>query len=119
MIINAAREALGTTAEAVAQLAQFAGKLAPDDDTARFMSMPENATVRSALTSAIEGMDTIDADEYKAVINSVSLQTGLKGGALYKQIRAIVAGSISGPQLKDLFCVLGADEILKRLSDKG
>ncbi len=113
MIINAARDALGSPAEAVEQLAQFAAKVPADTQTEKFIAMPENLQVRTALTSIIEGYDTIDADSYKSVIDSLSAQTGLQGGALYKQIRAIVAGRIQGPKLKDLFCALGPDELKK------
>ncbi len=115
-IVDAARDAFGKPSDAVYQIAQFASPLEPDAAAKEILARPETKPVIDALLLAVEDMDSIDSEGYKAVVESVSLKTGLTGKKLYQPIRVAVTGTTRGPKLTDLFCILGPHEIKQRLS---
>ncbi len=114
-MIETAREGANTPADVVSHMGQFAGAVKPDDATLTILKAPETSQVADALKKALSGLSTIDTEKYKSVIESVSLQTGLKGKRLYQPVRAVITGAASGPKLADIFTILGPEELLKRI----
>jgi glutamyl-tRNA synthetase len=56
-----------------------------------------------------------DESTFKAWMNEVREETGLKGKDLFMPIRRALTGQEHGPELKDLILVMGRPKILKRL----
>ncbi|VAX21301.1 Glutamyl-tRNA synthetase @ Glutamyl-tRNA(Gln) synthetase, partial [hydrothermal vent metagenome] len=116
-IVDAARDALGKPQDAAEQMIQFARLSSPDKTAKEIAASPEFKIVTDALLSCLKEENSIDEDGYKAVIESVSSKTGLKGRKLFQPLRVAVTGAVSGPKLADLFIILGPEEIKKRLEN--
>jgi glutamyl-tRNA synthetase len=115
-IMDATRDAFGKPSDAAAQMILFARLSEPDDAVTEILDSPDFKPVAEALLGAIEGINSFTEGEYKAVIESVSLKTGLKGKKLFQPVRIVLTGSLSGPKLVDLFTILEADEIKSRIN---
>ncbi|MDH5510381.1 MAG: glutamate--tRNA ligase [Nitrospinota bacterium] len=112
---EAVRGGMSGPADAVAQLTQFITMLAPDEMADATLREPESARVTLALIMELSGLEKLDKDSFKTMIESISLKTGVKGKKLYMAARAAATGRTSGPKLADLYCILGPQAIAARL----
>ncbi len=116
-IIDAVKDSIQTPSDAMSHAEQFVKLLEPDDNIRETLNTPETRMVMKSLKSAIEQINVVDEGEFKTMIKSVSSATGLGGKKLFQPIRAIVTGRAHGPSLKDIFSILGREEILKRIKE--
>ena len=49
------------------------------------------------------------------VMKVIQKETGIKGKNLYMPIRGAMIGSVHGPDMKDIFLLLGKEKIQKRI----
>jgi len=86
-------------------------------DADAFVSSPSNAEVLSATTTptVIEGFarqivteSALDAEIFKAIMNQIKTQTGIKGKDLFHPVRVMLIGSHSGPDFDKLIPVIEA-----------
>ncbi len=111
-IATAVRDTIHSPTDAPSLFEQFAHRLDPDEETSAILEDPNSAKIASALADSV----SVHAD-YNDVVKSVASVVNLKGKTLYKPIRAVLTGRSSGPQLKDLYNILGSEEILKRIKE--
>ncbi|VAX18544.1 Glutamyl-tRNA synthetase @ Glutamyl-tRNA(Gln) synthetase [hydrothermal vent metagenome] len=116
-IVDATRDAMGKPQDAADQMIQFARLSVPEGVAKEIVDSPEFKIVANALLARLEENNSVGENEYKAVIESVSSKTGLKGRKLFQPLRVAVTGDVSGPKLADLFIILGPEEIKKRLEN--
>jgi len=116
-MVETAQESVNVPADVVEHMSQFVGAVRPDEITLEILKAPETSQVADALKKALSGLSAIDMARYKSVIESVCLQTGLKGKRLYQPVRAITTGATRGPKLVDIFTILGPKELLKRIDE--
>lgn len=86
------------------------------DDAKRVLAEPHVPGVLKALTEELEGVDTLDAAAYGALIDKLKKRTGEKGKSLLMPVRAALTGRTEGVELEKVFTLLGKDRALERLS---
>ena len=64
----------------------------------------------------ITHLPEFNQDAVKAMFKEIQAETGAKGKTLYMPIRLAITGESHGPELINVFRVLGKDEILRRIS---
>ncbi len=74
------------------------------------------AAGESYFIAAIEAVKSHGLD-HKAVFNSIKEQEGVKGKALFMPMRVAISGVTFGPQMPELFELLGQDAILRKLEN--
>lgn len=83
-----------------------------------YYSQPAREVLRQAgegfFTAALEAVDRHGAD-CAAVVEAVGTATGARGKALYQPLRLALTGRSGGPELAQLFELLGAERIRERL----
>lgn len=62
-------------------------------------------------------VDEVDMDFASTVMKKIQKATGVKGKGLYMPVRAAISGNVHGPELKNIICLLGKDELLRRLNE--
>lgn len=117
-VMTAVKESIHSPNDTGFIASQFAGKLPPDEEARAALSEPGAEEAVAALRGAVGEMNGTGETDYHTVMNTVTAATGLKGKKLYTPIRAALTGRTSGPNLKDIFEVLGAEGILERLTNK-
>ena len=60
--------------------------------------------------------EIIDAGAWAAWTEAVKLETGAKGGALFKPLRLALTGQTHGPEMAALIPLIGRDEMIARLT---
>ena len=57
----------------------------------------------------------VDGDDFRALAESVSQTTGVKGKALFMPLRAALTGQVHGPEMRRIFPLIDATHRKKRL----
>ena len=70
-----------------------------------------------AFRNELDQINEVDEEFSKTVMKKIQKATGIKGKNLYMPFRAILAGSIHGPEFAHIIQILGKEELLKRLND--
>jgi glutamyl/glutaminyl-tRNA synthetase len=70
--------------------------------------------VVARLQTALQSGD-VDGAAFKALLQECGKACGVKGKALFQPVRAALTGRGHGPDLPQLFDVIGASEALRRL----
>jgi len=76
---------------------------------------PEARKALEALREELKQREALTAELYPTLVQALERQTGLRGRALFRPIRAALTGEISGPELCLLLSILGKEECLRRL----
>lgn len=101
------------TGDILPMASMFAGRLAPDEESAAVLADESARRVVVAARAAVKG----GIVDYDAVIESVKSATGAKGKNLFAPLRAALTGRLTGPNVTDLFTALGPGAILNRLTE--
>lgn len=72
-------------------------------------------TVIEGMKAELEKVEEIDMEFAKTIMKNIQKATGVKGKNLYMPARAAITGNVHGPDLTSIICLLGKEEILKRL----
>lgn len=81
-------------------------------EMARGEQVPE---LVKAFKEELSEIDTVDQEFAKTVMKKIQKKTGIKGKNLYMPVRAILSGTVHGPELVNIIEILGKEEIIKRL----
>ncbi|MBI5814578.1 MAG: glutamate--tRNA ligase [Nitrospinae bacterium] len=116
-VMTAVAGTIHRPAEAADVAMQFVKRAAPDADAIKALSDEGTDAVVEALEGEMRKRGSLADRDYDAVIESVSKAAGAKGKKLFAPIRAAVTGRLAGPNLKDLFAVLGPRGIIDRIAE--
>ena len=91
---------------------QLLGNMTLSDDAVEFIKSAGDEYYDAAL-SAVKSHST----DYKAIMSELKTNLGIAGKKLFMPMRAAVTGQTSGPELINVFTLLGKDKIIKRLEN--
>ncbi|MDH4184405.1 MAG: glutamate--tRNA ligase, partial [Nitrospinota bacterium] len=87
------QDGIGGPQDAASQILQFIAPPAePDAECSAALSSPEGGQVIKELARQLDGLEKLDHDSYKAVVESVSRNTGIKGKKFFMAARAAITG---------------------------
>ena len=95
--------------------APFLTEPALGEEETKELSEPYAKAVVKAFRQALEGMDEIDADAYKAMVETVKASTNEKGKRLLLPLRLALTGSHAGIELAGVLKLLGKERAIERL----
>lgn len=72
-------------------------------------------SVLSAIKEELNNVETIDLEYAKGFMKIIQKISGVKGKNLFMPTRAVLTGSIHGPDLVSILCLLGKQNILQRI----
>ena len=75
-------------------------------DNAEVLSSPKTPAVIEAFAKRAPKDSPLTAEQFKAIVNQVKAETGVKGKELFHPIRIVVTGSHSGPEFDKLIPIL-------------
>lgn len=67
------------------------------------------------LPAALEMPAPHDADSFREWTRALGARTGRKGKSLFQPLRAVLTGTLSGPELPEIVSLVGADRVTRRL----
>lgn len=111
------RESLYTLADIVPETRMlFEEKPVPEEEDAKAYVQNEQAALLAAsFRKQIEALSSFEKDTVKGVMKAVQKETGIKGKDLFMPIRAMVTGNVHGPDLTNVFLLLGKEKLLSRI----
>lgn len=113
--IESVKSKASTLVELREQLAFYLTAPAAYDEKAAAMLAKNGANIALILPTLEALAEPWSAESVKAVIHSVSEQTGKKIGELMPPLRAAIVGAMSGPDMPDAMAILGKGETISRL----
>lgn len=117
-VIEAVRDGLSTLSELPGAVEIFF-RFDPQAALSSVFSLPfpvsNLRTILEALREELLQREVLTSQDYPEVVKALERQTGLKGQALLRPVRAALTGKASGPELKVLLPLLGREECLRRL----
>lgn len=78
-------------------------------------AMQTNPQLYSALVELIEKEETLTPDVMKAIFKTIQKEYKIKGKALYMPTRIALTGEVHGADIQLIMCILGKDEVLRRI----
>lgn len=111
------KESLQTLADIVPESDMiFAEEIRIEEDEAKeYASLPHVKELAQAFKEQVEALETFDAASVKGIMKAVQKQTGVKGKDLFMPVRAMITGNVHGPDLTNVFLLLGKEKLLKRI----
>ena len=93
----------------------FDGRYEATPEARQVLAAPAAHEVISAFCEYLDGAEGAPSQIYAAALGHARKKTGLKGRELFMPVRAALTGRVKGPQLDQVFTILGADTAGKRL----
>lgn len=84
-------------------------------DAALILKQDSARKVISALRTAINEISSSDVSIYEKFIDRIRKDTGLEGKKLFMPIRAALTGKTMGPELDNVFAILGREAVFRRI----
>lgn len=115
-VIAAVKEKVRLLSEVPAAIDFLISDTAPTDEeaVAKAKANP-NAALLSAVTEQFSNLTDWNADNAKNAIGEVATANGAKAGQLMFPIRVALSGRAHGPDLGDIFAILGREKTVERL----
>jgi len=111
------RTRITTLPDAVDQAAfAFRSDVEPEDDEAKeLIYLDSTKKLFSAVHGRLSDNDVLTGEEFKAKVQEIGKELGLKGKLLFMPVRVALTGKAKGPDLPLLVDLLGMDEVMKRI----
>ena len=111
------RTRITTLPDAVDQAAfAYRSDVEPEDDEAKELIYLESTKkLFSVVHGRLSDNDVLTGEEFKAKVQEIGKELGLKGKLLFMPVRVALTGKAKGPDLPLLVEVLGMDEVMKRI----
>ncbi|MDX9702737.1 MAG: glutamate--tRNA ligase [Candidatus Auribacterota bacterium] len=88
-----------------------------DSESTRMIRTEESKKILFALVELLEKMDEkLTHDDFHFIIKELYAKTALRGSQLYQPIRRVLTGKSHGPELDDIFVLLGKQRIIQRIT---
>lgn len=118
LMIDTIRESISRLDEVPSRIDFLFGDLAITEEEALLELKKEQVPeLIKAFKDELATVDEIDMEFASKVMKNIQKATGIKGKNLYMPVRAAISGNVHGPELKNIICLLGKKEILKRLDE--
>lgn len=85
-------------------------------DAVEALRAPGAADLVARLEAKVAAQESVTKDFADGVVKEIQNETGVKGKNLWFPIRAAVVGATSGPDFGNTLCILGKDEVLRRIA---
>ena len=85
------------------------------EETEEVIASGEGAPLYDVLEREVMAVDEVDADLAAGLMKTIQKETGIKGKNLYMPVRGAMIGNVHGPDMTEVFLMLGKDKILKRI----
>jgi len=86
-----------------------------DEDVMNMLKGDQVQSLLDAFKEELNQIDEIDEEFSKTIIKKIQKKTGVKGKNLFMPIRAMLTGSLHGPEMVNIILVLGKENILTRI----
>ncbi|RVU55145.1 glutamate--tRNA ligase [Anaerosphaera multitolerans] len=118
LLIDTVRESLDVLEEVPEKVSFLFGDLAiTEEDALAELKGEQVPSLIEAFKEELNETDTVDMDFAGGVMKKIQKKTGVKGKNLFMPVRAAISGNIHGPELKNIICLLGKENLLKRLDE--
>ncbi|MBP2025878.1 glutamate--tRNA ligase [Peptoniphilus stercorisuis] len=118
MLIDTVRDSLDRLEEVPEKVSFLFGDLEITEEAAiEELKKEQVPELIKAFKEELNSVEKIDMDFASGVMKKIQKATGIKGKNLYMPVRAAISGNVHGPELKNIICLLGKEEILKRLDE--
>ncbi len=108
LIVAALRDKLELLSDVPDLLTGFAGRVsALEGEDRELAAHPDARRALAAIADALEGLEQLDPETFKALLKQVSDATGVKGKLLFMPTRLALTGSPHGPDLPSVAGVIG------------
>lgn len=94
----------------------FTDSIELDDDTARAVRSDVNRAILDRLVELLEQADEpITGETFNYIMSRLREMTSVQGKELFKPIRWVLTGKAHGPELEDVFVLLGKNKVIERI----
>lgn len=116
LITQTFQESISKLSDVIEQSAFLFEDITITEEDAKEMARGEQVPeLVKAFKEELSEIDTVDQEFAKTVMKKIQKKTGIKGKNLYMPVRAILSGTVHGPELVNIVEILGKEEIIKRL----
>ncbi|NMB13934.1 MAG: glutamate--tRNA ligase [Gallicola sp.] len=116
LITQTFQESISKLSDVIEQSAFLFEDITITEEDAKEMARGEQVPeLVKAFKEELSEIDTVDQEFAKTVMKKIQKKTGIKGKNLYMPVRAILSGTVHGPELVNIIEILGKEEIIKRL----
>lgn len=89
----------------------------PENDEAAAMLKAESSqTVYRTAVEILDTLETLSADDFKAMMKQIQQATGVKGKNLWMPVRIALTGQVHGPELPRIVEIFGKEKVRERLA---
>lgn len=86
-----------------------------DEEAKEALANEEARTLVDTFLAKLDEIDEVDEEFATTIMKTIQKETGIKGKNLWFPVRAAVTGSVHGPELNNVFMLMGKDKLTKRL----
>lgn len=118
LLIDTVKDSLNRLEEVPEKVEFLFGDLKiTEDDAIEEIKKEQVEELINAFREELKTVDEVDMEFASGVMKKIQKATGIKGKNLYMPVRAAISGNVHGPELKNIICLLGKEELLKRLDE--
>ena len=118
LITSTFQESISKLSEVVEQSSFLFEDIAiTEEDAVEMASGEQVPELVNAFKEELSEVETVDQEFAKTVMKKIQKKTGIKGKNLFMPVRAILSGTVHGPELVNIIEILGKDEIIHRLDN--
>jgi nondiscriminating glutamyl-tRNA synthetase len=117
ILIDSVKESLSTVQESVDKVEFiFQNKVdIVEEDALETLKTEGLPDILSAIKEELDDKESISMDYAKGFMKIIQKKSGVKGKNLFMPTRAVLTGSVHGPDLVSILYLLGKENILKRI----
>ncbi len=117
ILIHSVKESLSTVQESVDKVEFiFQNKVdIVEEDALETLKTEGLQDILSAIKEELDNKESISMDYAKGFMKIIQKKSGVKGKNLFMPTRAVLTGSVHGPDLVSILYLLGKENILKRI----
>ena len=87
------------------------------DEALKWIRKDESKKLFSVMEQEIEKNKELNLDTFRSLMKEVQKATGLKGKELWMPVRAVLTGTVAGPELPAVIQVFGKEKVLRILKN--
>ncbi len=117
-LLSSVQAELKTLAEVADKVRVYLEQPEPDPEAKAVLQQPEAGRVIAAAIKQLAGFQELTPENFPQLIQELRQELGVGGRKLYQPLRAALTGCLHGPELVQLFTILGREEIIARLDKR-
>lgn len=117
LLVDCVKESLSTIKEVVEKVEFIFNNdvSITEEDALETLKTEGIELILSAIKEELNNVETIEQEYAKGFMKIIQKKSGVKGKNLFMPTRAVLTGSIHGPDLVSILCLLGKQNILQRI----